>query len=122
MKNKRGQELSTNTIILVILGIIVLVILVLGFTLGWNKVFPFIFSTNNVETIKTSCAAACATNNEYAYCSQERTLKAEDLPAGPDGKVPKEVKNTCNFFANDPNGDGYLKYGIEKCPAISCNK
>lgn len=117
-RNRRGQELSTNAIIMIIIGIIVLVVLVLGFTIGWNKLLPFVFSSNNVENIKTACSFSCSTSNTYDFCSAPRTLKAEDLPLPPgaDGKVPKSVIGNCNLFSS---GD-YAKYGIAPCPAVSC--
>lgn len=111
MMNKRGQGLSTNAIILIILGIIVLVILIIGFTFGWGKLNPFI-ATNNVEQIKTSCSTSCATGNVFDYCTQNRTLKVEGLP----GNV-KEVKNTCSFFATTSEYDAY---GVEECSSIEC--
>ena len=111
MLNKRGQGLSTSSIILIILGVIVLVILALGFMLGWDKIFPFIPS-DNVETIKSSCASACATGNTYGFCTQNRTLKANDLPGG-----VKEVTKTCWFFSTDAN---YEMYGIADCTTITC--
>ena len=58
--------MSTTTIILLILGVIVLVVLILGFTIGWNKIVPWI-SSNNVNTIVTSCDAACATGDKYGF-------------------------------------------------------
>jgi hypothetical protein len=109
--NKKGQELSTNAIVLIVIGIIVLVILILGFTIGWNKLLPF-FSTNNVENIKTTCSTACATNNLYDYCTLSRTLKADDLP-----NSAKEFAGNCTFFATDSD---YAKYGIENCNSIDC--
>ncbi len=111
MLNKRGQGLSTNAIILIILGVIILVILALGFMLGWDKIFPFIPS-DNIETIKSSCASACATGNKYGFCSQNRTLKADGLPGG-----VKEVVGNCSFFSTNAN---YTKYGIEECGTITC--
>ncbi len=111
MLNKRGQGLSTNAIILIILGVIVLVILALGFMIGWNKLLPFI-SSDNVETIKTSCVSACATGNTYGFCAQERTLKADGLPSG-----EKSEQGTCLKFATD---ELYANYGIEECSTISC--
>jgi len=117
MKNKRGQELSTNTIILLVLGLIILVVLALGFFVGWNKIFPFLFSNNNVENVKTACTAACTTSNQYDFCTLTRTLKATDLPAGTDGKPQKSVTKSCNFFATTA---AYVNYGIEDCPTITC--
>lgn len=109
--DKKGQELSTNAIILIVLGVIVLVILILGFTIGWDKIIPWV-KQNNVENVKTACGMACSTSNTYDYCSLNRTLKAEDLPGG-----VKEVKNSCNFFATS---DNYKKYGIEVCSSLNC--
>ncbi|MEK6819827.1 MAG: hypothetical protein AABY03_01350 [Nanoarchaeota archaeon] len=57
MINKRGQGLSVNAIILIVLGIVVLVLMVLGFTIGWSKILPFI-STNNADTLVTACSIA----------------------------------------------------------------
>lgn len=116
MLNKRGQEMSTNTIILVILGVIVLVVLILGFTLGWDRIVPWVFSKNNVNTIVSVCGAACGTQSAYDFCVFERTLKAEDLPGG-----VKEVKGTCNYFATEKDEQGeliYVKYGINDCPGL----
>lgn len=108
MDNKRGQGLSVNAIILILLGIAVLVVLILGFTMGWARVLPFI-QTNNVDNIKTACDVACATQNKYDFCSQDRTLK-----------VPGEddITTTCINFATEPD---YAKYGISDCSQISCD-
>ena len=110
--NKRGQGLSISTIILIILGLIVLVILVLGFILGWDKIVPWVNSDNNVDTIMQACQTACTTGSKYSYCSMQRELKAPGLPEGVKSKI-----ETCNFFATDPD---YESYGIETCPGITC--
>lgn len=105
MRNKRGQGMSTNTIILLILGVVVLVVLILGFTLGWQKIAPWI-SGNNVDTIVSACEAACSTNSIYDFCMVGRLLKAEDT---------KLKSVTCNYLASyQPN------YGIASCSSISC--
>ncbi len=114
MESKRGQELSTNAIIMIVIGIIVLVVLILGFTIGWDKLLPF-FSTNNVQNIQTTCSSACATGNQYDYCSLPRTLKASDLPGNPSNG---QVVGNCTFFATNPN---YQKYGIGVCDTITCS-
>ncbi len=117
MLSKRGQGLSTNAIILIILGVVVLVVVILGFTIGWEKIAPFL-KTNNVETIKTSCSVACSTGSTYDFCTLNRTLKADGLPpVGEDSKVPKKMVGNCFFFSTDAN---YNKYGIEKCDSITC--
>ena len=108
-KNRRGQGLSTNAIILIILGVIILVILIAGFTLGWKKLIPFI-STNNVDTIKTSCSIACSTESAFDYCSVERDVK--------DGTNDKFSETCFNLASSDEYAS--RNYGIGKCSAITC--
>ena len=110
--DKRGQGLSTSTIILLILGVVILVILVLGFTIGWSKVLPFI-SSNNVDNIQSTCSTACSTNNAYDYCVLNRTLQASDLPGG-----AKQFYTNCSFLSTNPT---YTKYGIATCPQVDCS-
>ena len=106
-KNSRGQELSTNAMILIILGIIVLVVLILGFTLGWSKIAPWI-SSNNVDTIVNACGVACSTNSQYDYCSVKRDLKDER---------GQKFTESCNTFATNAV---YSSYGVKACTALSC--
>ena len=106
MDNKRGQGMSTNAIILIILGIVVLVVLILGFTMGWKKIAPWI-SSNNVDTIVTACEASCSINGVYDFCMMGRNLRAEDVKL-------KEV--TCNYLANNQ-----VKYGVNKCSSFTCD-
>lgn len=106
MLNKRGQELSTNTIILIILGVIILVILIVGFSIGWSKILPWL-SSSNVDDIKIACETACTTNSGYGFCLSSKNLKADDIEL-------KEV--TCNFLAQKK-----LSYGISACSSITCD-
>ncbi len=117
MENKRGQGLSTSTIILLVLGLFLLVILIIGFTSGWKKFAPFLGSSNNVKTIVTACETSCTTQSQYNFCTFKRTLKAEGLPKT-NGKVPTEVVGNCSFFSKAP---GYKNYGIKPCPEITCS-
>lgn len=103
--NKRGQGLSINAIILIILAVVVLVMLILGFTIGWGKILPFV-STNNVGTISTACQASCNLNNQYDFCTLKRDLKTEDT----------EVNDvTCNELATNTS---YSVYGISPCQGL----
>ena len=107
MNNKRGQGLSVNAIIMIVLGVAVLALLILGFTRGWGTIFPFL-KTNNVDTIVKACATACATDSTYDYCTTERDLK--------DGEGNK-IKTSCAVFSVVPE---FNKYGIEECN-IACD-
>lgn len=106
MINKRGQGMSTNAIILIILGVVVLVVLILGFTLGWQKLAPW-FSKNNVDTIVTACEASCSTSGIYDFCMVGRNLKAEDT---------KLKGVTCNYLAKNQT-----RYGVSKCTSVPCD-
>ena len=105
--DKRGQEMSTNTIILIILGLIVLVILVLGFTIGWDKILPWIKSQNNVKDVSLVCEQACTLNSPYDFCTDVKELKV-----GSD-----TFKETCKTFATKAE---YSKYVIKDCLRITC--
>jgi len=107
MENKKGQGMSTSTIILLILGLVILVVLVLGFTMGWNKIAPWI-NTNNLETIKTSCGVACSTGGEYDFCTVLRDIK--------DGTNAK-FKTTCQELSVNPIYT-IRGYGVVVCPDL----
>lgn len=102
--NKRGQELSTNTIIIIILAVVVLVILILGFTLGWSKIIPWL-PKDNVQSIVTSCSSACATQNKFNFCNDLKELN--------DGTT--KTKSTCYYFSKKKTS-----YGIEECLSVDC--
>lgn len=107
MQNKRGQGLSTNAIILIVLGIVVLAVLVIGFTMGWGKIAPWI-STSNVDTIATQCSVACSTGSTYDYCDVERELKFE----GTLGNLKSGEKYNCDLLSSVSGSH------VEKCPGI----
>ena len=110
MQNKRGQGLSTNAIILIVLGIFVLAILILGFTLGWGKLAPWI-NKPNVGDVVTSCNIACSTSNQYDFCSVNKTVK--------DGSND-EFEDTCFNLWNDTKYKD-RNYGIQECPPVVCS-
>ena len=107
INNKRGQGLSTNAIILIILGIVVLVMLILGFTIGWSRLLPFL-SSENVDSVVNGCVAACSTKSVYGFCTKERELVDAE---------GNEFTDTCNNFATM---DKYDLYGVQPCPSVDC--
>jgi hypothetical protein len=111
INNKRAQGMSTSTIILLILGLIILVVLVLGFTLGWNRLLPFVQNSNNLDTISASCTIACSTNSQYDYCSALREVK--------DGVNDKFKDNCYNLATKEEYANRF--YGINPCPDIDCS-
>ncbi len=107
LKNKKGQGLSTNAIILIILGVVVLVLLIIGFTVGWNTLLPWL-NQDNVETIVQQCNAACVTGSKYDFCSKERELN--------DGE--NKLSGNCATFSVISE---YSKYGVESCSSVNCD-
>lgn len=104
--NKKAQGMSVTTIILIALGLIVLVILILGFSMGWANLRQFIAPSNNVDSIVQQCSIACSTDQKYAFCSEKRELKSTD-------ETLEDV--TCYSLAEKKS-----IYGIEKCGVIDC--
>ncbi len=108
MKNKKGQDLSTSTIILLVLGVIILVILIIGFSTGWSF-FKNIILPTTVDTVIQDCSTACGTAQKYSFCSADRTLRVNEKKL--------EVKTSCYVLANLAS---FAEYNIQQCPAIDC--
>ena len=104
--------MSTSTIILIVLGLIVLVVLAIGFTLGWKTLTPWIKSGSNVNEISQQCALACSVNSKYDYCSKTFILK--------DDKKNEVQGVSCNVLSGIPTFK--TKWGVEICPSITCEK
>lgn len=109
MFGKKAQEMSTNTIILLILGLIILIALIWGFATGFSG-FKQIISPTNVDSIVEACATSCSLNNKFDYCSGERVLRVNEERL--------EIKTSCYIFANLPQ---FKRYGIQSCPAVNCD-
>jgi hypothetical protein len=118
--NKKGQNLTIGTIIMIVLGIAVLVFLIFGFSTGWNNMWSKITNLGggeaNVATIRQSCVLACSIENKEGFCDQVRIVKYYD-PATP-GKIATNEEGTCDDWTSE---DGvYSNMGVPKCPAITC--
>ncbi len=104
--NKKAQGLSVNTIILIVLGLVVLVVLILGFTMGWGNIKNWIIPSNNVASIADSCRIVCGTDQKYNYCFEKRELKSKEETL---------IDVTCYTLSKKKP-----VYGIADCPAIEC--
>lgn len=108
MNNKRGQEgMGIGTLLALLIGLAVAVIVILGFTLGWDKILPWL-SPENVDTLVTQCNVACTASSQYGFCTQNRTVN--------DGTNEK-FDATCYQLATEFASRGY---GIESCSGIEC--
>ena len=110
-EDKRGQGLSVNAIILIILGLVVLAALIIGFTFGFQGLKDRFSTSNNVGTIVSACQTACATNDAFSYCTTKREIKmnAEDLTSVNSAKknetadLELATKYSCNELLNYTN-------------------
>lgn len=130
-ENKKGQQLTLSTIIIIVLGIMVLVFLVFGFSKGWNNLWNKVTNlgggAENIGIIKQSCGLACSSQNTYDYCNLNRTVKfgnkvavKEDCTAITKGeKTRKSCVASCEVLAKSqvPAIQGI---GVSKCPGL-CN-
>ncbi len=76
--NKRGQDLSIGTLILIVLGIIVLVLLILGFSMGWSNLWEKINifqGGNSLSTVAAACNTAVASSDKISYCTDFKKIK-----------------------------------------------
>lgn len=112
LKHKKAQQLSVTSIILIVLGVLILIVLILGFTIGWEKLMPWLKPSNNIKEIVSQCSIACSTEIEYDFCSIQRTVKVAKENAI-DGMT--EFSATCEELATD---EKYSILGIDECSGL----
>ena len=109
--NKKGAEMTVGTIIIIVLALIVLVILVYGFSTGWTnlweKVTGFGGGEINVQSAVQSCQLACTTGSTYDWCTKKRDIVFEDDSAN--------APYTCNELVSVSGT------GLEDCAALKAN-
>jgi len=81
MKDKRGAEMTIGTLVAIILGLIVLVVIALGFTMGWQNLWEKLtgFGGSSLATVGQACQIACTGGDANAYCKQARSIKGLTL-------------------------------------------
>ena len=120
-EDKKGQQMTLGTIIVIVLGILVLVFLIYGFSTGWGNLWDRITNLgggeSNLDTISQACALACTTNAKADYCTVSREIRVgTEVPVG---DVEKSTFSaTCEDLATD---DEYAKVpglNIEDCSQL----
>ncbi len=103
--NKKAQSMSLTTILIMVLGVVVVVLLIWGFSSGWGSFWdtinPFT-SGPNIDNIKSACNLACASGSVSKFCTLSR-----DVTLGNE----KEVKGSCATLNS---------VGIASCSSIEC--
>ena len=130
MKNKRGQDLSIGTLILIVLGIIVLVLLILGFSIGWGNLWEKINifgGGSSIGDVVTACNLAITSQNTYDFCQNFRKIKVDSkteyvnceddrVQSGLQGTnlacgTPPEGANWANWYCIQLNFNNKIKVG-----------
>jgi len=107
--------MSTSTIILLVLGVAILVLLILGFTIGWQKIFPFLSPASNVQDVVTKCETACNLNSKFDFCSTKREVRVEEAISVGGVELGTEFEGSCYDLTKVP------VLGIGACPTIDCS-
>jgi hypothetical protein len=114
--NKKGAEMTVGTIVVIILALVVLVILIYGFTMGWGNLWQNILGLGggkvNVQTVIQSCQVQCTTGSQYEYCSRPRAVVFEKID-GKDNPLNKP-DYTCASLEKIPSA------GLPACGSITC--
>ena len=137
--NKKGQDLSIGTLILIVLGIIVLVLLILGFSLGWSNLWEKINifkGSSSIGDIANACKIAVTSQDVYSYCQDFKKIKVNgqteyisclDSRVQPsldtkittcdDAEVLKAKKAICDTIINEAD-KGKIKINGQPCSEI----
>jgi hypothetical protein len=118
VRDKKGQQMTLGTIIAIVLGLVVLIFLIFGFSTGWGNLWSSItgsISGSNVEDRIRDCETDCSLNEKSSYCFEKKDLRFFDS----EGKTIK-VTGTCEEFvggtvdSKDVSGLGFVA-----CPTIT---
>jgi len=119
MENKKGQQMTLGTIVLIVLGIAVLVFLIFGFSTGWGnlweRVTAFGGGSANVDTIVQACALACTGQSSDAYCNQEKTVRYGVKKRAWNGTGMSNVTSSIGTCFNMTNSEKYPGVGVAPC-------
>lgn len=71
MVNKKGQEMSVTTLILIVMGVVLLVLLVLGFSMGWTNLWAKINIFQGGTTLDSAvqaCKISVSSDASASFC------------------------------------------------------
>jgi hypothetical protein len=93
MKDKKGEGTPIWLLIATILGIIVLVVVALGFVGGWDNLLERfnIFSSSSLTTVSQACGVQCSLGEmgKIGYCNEIRSIN--NLEDGQLENICKEI-------------------------------
>jgi hypothetical protein len=90
--------MTVGTLVIIVMALILLVILVLGFTTGWknlwDRITTFGGGENDIQTAIEACQISCAKQSEYEFCNRNLKVIDEDDADG-DGSVKDTISVKC---------------------------
>ncbi len=94
--SKKAQGLSINTIVLLILAVLVMVLIIAGFTMGWDKLFERLkgstVTSSNIDAIVQACMLKCTTQQTYEFCNAKNVVKGISELSRAEGYTCNELK------------------------------
>ena len=76
--NKRGAETTIGTIVILILAVLVLAVVIMGFSMGWNnlwnKLSPFFNPGQSVDATIAKCESNCLAQQKYVFCCERKNV------------------------------------------------
>ncbi len=119
--DKAGQQMTLGTIIAIVLGIVVLILLVWGFSTGWNNMWSKVTSygagSENTGTVIQSCALKCSTGNKYGFCEQAMNTVLKDGSHN-DTATCKDLSGSVTFEKNGEKVGKPVSALVAPCPAL----
>ena len=79
MKDKRGLQLAISTLVVLVLSMLVLIVLITGFTMGWSNFWERLsgFFGSDVDNVSKLCQTQCDLQSEFSFCCVEKELGRE---------------------------------------------
>jgi len=103
MKSKKAQNMSLTTILIMVIGIVVVALLIWGFSTGWTGFWEklgLFASKPNVDSVKSACNLACASGSSSQFCAEVRNVINADLT---------KTKGSCETLSF-----------VDRCSAVEC--
>ena len=123
MKEKKG-DMTIGTLIAIILGLVVLVFLIVGFTGGWKNFIGKLNIQGNADSTisdyESYCNTACSLGSESNYCYTALELDWGDGYTNTESTCYEIGENNGKVIAT--NGEDVVTkiVGIDSCPSITC--
>ena len=119
-KNKKGMQLTLETILLLILMVAAVIMLSLFFTQSSNKFFGKIkayFVQTNVDSIIEGCNVLSSTESSYAFCCEIKDVKYYETD-----EAGKQTNAKGDFTCGELVEKNFINSKINslECGEISC--